>query len=730
MRMHIHVLKGCSPAPLAHYLKALGILRLVGEQAAPQARGWWEGEHFRLMTNLSKDELESFFLECYEPTPIFNPWGGRSGYYPGSSETTARNALSAIESSGLERLAKFRKAICLVRSVIEEGGGEKPNSEDSKAEMISRIRLRLRGAGLDWLNTVIADLGDSFRGPAILGTGGNEGSGSYTAAFFAAVVECIVRRLWDRAIQSCLWKDSADLDAWDGSFTPSSVDAQKKSKKEKVAGPFRQFLPSGRGSPWDLILCFEGSVVIQSGVTRRSNTDQHRFLTSPFYFASLGMGAGSSSEMDEFVMNKGRKSPGRGEQWFPLWATPSTFGEIQQLFREGRCSTGHRLARNPLDAARAICGHGASRGITTFLRYGYLQRNNLATHFAVPLDRIQVRENSTARLVDDLSRWFERLHRAARRSNAPARLVLAERNLADALFAALTHDYSPDRWQAILLAAAHIEAIQATGTAIEIGPIPALRPDWVDAVADGSAEVRLARALGSAAATYYKGRPIDPIRHHWLPLEEKNPRRFKVADKRLVNDARVVTSGRGPIRDLSALVERRLIESETKGERRSQLVAAPGCGARLDDVAQFLSGLVDLDKLIGLARSFMALKWDQWSPEKLPQSNPSNEMPEECWLAVRLGCLPWPLTNDKDVPADPRIVRLLASGDAARSIEIARSRLRSVGIRPPLQVGVTDPASARLWAAALAFPIDRLTAFRCMMRLDPSLNPKKGIQYV
>ena len=33
MTMHLHVLKGCSPAPLANYLKALGILRLVGEQA-------------------------------------------------------------------------------------------------------------------------------------------------------------------------------------------------------------------------------------------------------------------------------------------------------------------------------------------------------------------------------------------------------------------------------------------------------------------------------------------------------------------------------------------------------------------------------------------------------------------------------------------------------------------------------------------------------------------------
>ena len=33
MTLHLHHLKGCSPAPLANYLKALGILRLIVEQA-------------------------------------------------------------------------------------------------------------------------------------------------------------------------------------------------------------------------------------------------------------------------------------------------------------------------------------------------------------------------------------------------------------------------------------------------------------------------------------------------------------------------------------------------------------------------------------------------------------------------------------------------------------------------------------------------------------------------
>ncbi len=725
MTMHLHVLKGCSPAPLANYLKALGILRLVGEQADTQARGWWDGERFCLLSKLSKEELEAFFLEKYEPTPIFNPWGARSGYYAGSNEKTARAALTAIEESKLDRLANFRNAIQLVRKVIAEGGGKKPE-KSHEPHMLREFQLQLRGPGLDWMCTVVADLGDRFSKPAIFGTGGNEGSGGYTAAYLGAIVETIIGEKWNEYIHSALWSDGSDRDAWDGSFQPQATKGAKRPKKESVAGPFRQFLPEDNGSPWELLLAFEGALVMQSGVTRRSSIDQNHFLSSPYYFAPRGMGTGSSSDIDEFVLNKGRKNPGRGEQWFPLWGTPSTFEEIKLLFREGRCSSGRRGAKNPLDAARAICGLGAARGITTFLRYGYLQRDNLATHFAVPLGRIQVREKSAARLVDDLSGWMDRLHRAARK-NAPARLVHAERRLADAVFAALTHDPAPDRWQAVLLAVAEIETLQATGTGIDAGVLHGLKPDWVEAVNDGSPEFRLALSLGSAAASYFNDKPSDPIRHHVLPLE-LGARRFQTSDKKLVNDSRVVVTWRDPLRDLAGIVERRLIEAMQDGQRRSRLVAAAGCGARFDDLAQFLSGAIDLDRLFGLARAFMALDWTRWSKNHAPRPNKShhNDFPEECWLAVRLCCLPFAIDQMRDIPADERIVRLLLSGDATRAIEIARQRLRSVGIRPPIYTGATDAQSARRWAAALAFPIHRSTAEHVMKLLDPS---KKGLLY-
>jgi len=54
--IHVHDLTGCAPVPLASYLSGLGILRLVGQQADPQARGWWEHDTFRLATALHPED--------------------------------------------------------------------------------------------------------------------------------------------------------------------------------------------------------------------------------------------------------------------------------------------------------------------------------------------------------------------------------------------------------------------------------------------------------------------------------------------------------------------------------------------------------------------------------------------------------------------------------------------------------------------------------------------------
>lgn len=712
--MIIHRLDGCAPVPLAFYLKALGILRLVAEQLDPKARAWWEGERFLLASYKDDRELLAFFQEHYQPTPMFNPWGARSGFYSGSSEKTSRSVLERIENSRSGRFAPFRDAIAATRSVVQSvTGGSKPDDTDPdlKAELVLSLRNRLRGTSAAWLEAVIALVDTSEKAlqqPAILGTGGSEGSGSYTAAFMKAVDDCLLKRKWDGALRFSVYGDSPRTDQlWSESFG--------------------QFVPSGKGSPWDMLFAFEGACVVRSSVVKRSESIGDRWVSSPFFVAPSAVGFASSARLDEFALNKGKELPGRGEQWFPLWSAPATYREVAGLFREGRALTGRRTAKDGVSMARAIAGLGVSRGVAEFVRFGYLQRNNQATHFAVPLARFMVPDRVSPRLacIDDLEAWLRRLRREARARGASSRLVHGERRLVDALFAVTQHPDEPDRWQSVLLRLSEVEAVQVTSSGYEAGPIPRLRPDWVRAADDGSPEIRLALSLALQASEFYRdGRPFKNggVRRHWLTLDGK---RFAVTgtggQRRVAPRVDRVMLGRSGVDDAIALVERRLVEATQRGERRIPLVPASRAAAAAGDLASLIAGEVDIDRTVSLGRALMAVDARAWARQPVPPAPClRREWPDDAWLAIRLSLLPFSLPNGRYIGADPAILRRLETGDALGAVSLALRRLRAAAIGAGIRVANVPPETARLWAAALAFPIARTTATAFVQRFDPS----------
>ena len=106
MSYHRHVLAGCAPEPLAHYLKALGILRLVSEQKDETCRGAWLDDRFVLVTRLSREELEKFFLEEYKPTAFVSPWNKGSGFFQKGDP-----GLEPVEKSTAGRFEVIRNGI-------------------------------------------------------------------------------------------------------------------------------------------------------------------------------------------------------------------------------------------------------------------------------------------------------------------------------------------------------------------------------------------------------------------------------------------------------------------------------------------------------------------------------------------------------------------------------------------------------------------------------------------
>ncbi|MBK6846777.1 MAG: type I-U CRISPR-associated protein Csx17 [Proteobacteria bacterium] len=407
-----------------------------------------------------------------------------------------------------------------------------------KAELFAPYLRSWRGPHRRWLDAAMVLLEDGRPAwPSLLGTGGNDGNLDFT----------------NNAMQRLA--DLFDLAAPDGRPKPPATELLAHSLWNSPAhglvcgAAIGQFLPGGAGgansssgpggdshvNPWDFLLMLEGALLFSARSTRRLDPAAANRASAPF--AVRAHAAGYST--------RGHEKAERGEQWMPLWSHPTSLADLEAMFGEARLQLGRQVAHRPIDVARALSRLGATRGITAFTRFGYLERNGQAK-IAVPLGRLGVQARPRARLIDDIAPWLDRLQRLARDQHAPARLVLAEGKLADTVFAALTHDDAPSRWQAVLLAAGSVEALQSSGTAFKAGPLPPLAPEWLAAADDGSVEWRLACALGSAAASYdAMHRPRDPVRHHWLPLQPGG-HRYLEEDRRLRRDARVVMMGRDP----------------------------------------------------------------------------------------------------------------------------------------------------------------------------------------
>ena len=746
MNVHVIPLAGCSPRPLAAYLKALGVLRVVNAQADPEVRGLWRDGAFVLWTRLSREELVHFFLWDWEPSPFMSPWNKGSKLLVDGDK-----GVQPLVDSTARRFAPIRQAICSARAVAQPMGeaiareaaikDEAKRLKSSAAKDALRksddyaARLeaaqkeckrlkdqlqpeclrRWRGPTLDWLRTAFVLREDgTARFPALVGTGGNDLKLDFT----------------NNAMQRL--GDLFDLRSADGAPRERSADRLKAAlfgatTRSRLKGGIGQFDPLASGgpnatggaladsqlNPWDLPLLLEGSLTFTVSANRRLATSGER-TAAPFSTRSWAAGYGSASQTDE--------NP-RGEQWMPLWSRPWTAREVAALLTEGRCQLGTRGSESAMDMARAVATLGVARGVDAFERYGFIERNG-KSNYAVPLGRWRVRAEPHSQLLDDLDTrgWWSRLGRAARDAHAPASLARTERRLSEAAMSALGHG-GPQRWEAVLFALTAVEeqlVRSGTFTAKKgLAPIPPLSPEWIAAVDSGGPELPLALSLaGAGAAIAASGRPHDPLRGHWLPLDRWG--RFAVRESDLANDPRVVANTGDLVRDLLAIIQRRLIEAGSGASRTLPIQARVGAAASPRQVAEWLSGAVDDTRIWALARALAAVDWSRFEPRHAPdrrrQPGPAID---PVWAAARLCHLPGPLPDARRIPVDPAIVRLLGAGESARALAFVRHRLVGAGLVLPFTVAAVDPRLSRRLAASLAFPVTMRAAATLARDLDP-----------
>lgn len=738
-----HPLPGCTPTPLASYLKALAVLRLVAEAGSDgggdlDATGFWRDDVFVLRTRLTKEELHAFFLDRYRPTPLIAPWNGGSGFYfqegklkekdlvtgrklktgIRDQETEATRTVAAIAQCTSPRFADYRDAIAIAQRVVADfkivEAPENTSTNNQKDRFIQAFRNLASDHCLSAMDSAVVIAGDETSFPPLLGTGGNDGNLDFTNNFMQRLLEVIdvsagaARPGADDSLNSALFGAPCNLlsEGAIGQFAPGSAGGPNASSG---------FEGGARTNAWDFILMLEGAVLFAASAVRRLEFGDRAILSAPFVVRSRMGTEGAASAGDD--------NDSRNEIWMPLWAVPCAVNEVRFLLSEGRATLNGRSARDGLDFARAVAQLGVNRGIRSFQRYGFLKRQG-KNFLATPLSRIAVRRNTETDLIAELERrnWLATVQRYARDENAPNAFRAAAHQLDTALFA-LTQQASRFALQTVLRRVGSIETALNAGPKSQESvraPAPRLSLAWAIKADDQSAEFGIAAALSGLCLRDDKGQRVLHARRHLVSVSETVN---GDGDRAWEPTSRLAIWGPGPLTEnIAVLLHRRRLEAIALGAEGE--VLASQTGATRGDVAAFLVGATD-DARIGELLGGLACV--DWSGAESPRGDIEAVLPPAFTLLKVfftsesvLRVLKW-LPPDRSFRLPAEIPARLAANDAQAAVRIAWQRLRAIGVklpgRNPPQVAGVDGTR---WLAALCIPLTYAETVRLLRGLDLS----------
>ncbi len=713
-------LKGCAPVPLAHYLKALGIFRIVAEQKDHGAKGYWIGDSFLLKTTMDHESLRAFFLEQYSPTPIVAPWNGGSGFYfqeeklkekdpltgkkkktgRRTQHTAATRAVQEILGSNAKRLFAYRESLLIVKNLVKRMGLEEAPSKEGKEELIQAVRNSLPDSAIDWLDASVILTTEKAKFPPLLGTGGNDGNLDFSSNFMQRLKDVFEFSDGNLKWQSRSWLEgSLFAENTDGLVSGISIG---QFYPGAVGGPNSApgFSSDSPVNPWDYILMIEGALFFASATVKRLQTNMPGVLSYPFSVRPSGVGYGSASDSDE--------KSARAEIWMPLWEKPTGLSELKTLMSEGRAQVGARPARNGVDFARAVASLGVDRGLKSFQRYGFLERNG-KNFFSVPLERIVVSRQIQVELLNDVDLWLDLFRGNARSEKAPSSVGCALRLLESSILALCKESNNDQiqtwRVQDVLIALGKCEKaiVLSSRWAKEafVKPVSPLSIDWLIMANDKSPEFFLAASLASVFGSYKdrEGREftmwlrsqIEPI-NHWS---------FNLFDETLENDT--VWSEGDSTSVMNDMISRRIMMAVRSGEN-----SYPDQGkieADLGDIAAFIEGRINVKRMMDLLCGLILVDWPYVSRNLIKRQIESDMiLPSASYALIKL-CFAGKRVCDVEIPLVPQIHRRAAIGDGFGALQLAERRLRASNL-PVAKISTKiSPDLMKRIAAAQLFPI-------------------------
>lgn len=577
------VLEGCTPTPLANFLKALGILRLLSEQKAePSCQGFWRNGVFVLRSpsfigqkDRDRGIISEFFLEEYQPSALVTPWNGRGGFLEGdgedgeeSSRGGAQMVLAFASESVSNRflpLADVLRSISEVNAVRrlnteraelkrlranEKATGKKNLSDEEnkiirrqdtlvkkiKSELLQDLRNSLPDNVLSWFDACHALVTDRSSGEKksapspLLGAGGLDGSMDFGVNYLKRLNDVFAPDTGLPREGAQEWLKSALF----GAPTSSLYSASLQDKKKVSVG---QFSPSDAGgynagngftseallNPWNTILQLEGTVLFAASTVRRLEGSGDIYSSLPFTVAPRAIGE-AVAPLDEAPKGAKRRT---AEMWLPMWSQPAKCREVEAMLREGRITLHGRSVTNGFDCVRALTSLGSSRGIEQFQRFAFLKRSGDA-FFALDQGRFTVRGSADSGLVDELDSFLTQLHSFVRSKtnsgewNAGAELRTTAKRLDELLVRVLQKDDKHALREALICLGTIQHCIAFSTTARQEArpaPAPQLSEQWVRKADDGTPAFRIAKALAGLRGV---GETRLPLRAQLFPVHPRS----------------------------------------------------------------------------------------------------------------------------------------------------------------------------------------------------------------
>lgn len=715
-------LNGCTSEPLMNYLKALGVLRLVSEQKDPKAKGCWKNGVFFIKSSLSGNELLSFFIYDYIPTPVIVPWSGNDFFqaFWGNKKSsispkktpTSNEIITAFVNSKADRIRLYREALQQVKEIMVDmkltSKGQIEKDKTLKSRFIERLRSSMDDKLVYWFDScsVFSEKKPQFN--ILLGSGGgSDGNTHFSDNFMQNLWEMIPQfhDLGSKQYNEAIINSDSNL-RYALFSEPTNRLVIKRTSSLFNAGAVggvnagQGFERASYGCPWNMILCIEGSLALHGNLSRRLNEG---YSEGVFPFQVKVAVSGKDSLVNSEQSGK--------EFWAPLWMKYADYNELSALLSEGRASVGKKPVKNGTDFSRAIASIAVDRGIDSFMRYsiikGRVGGDNYNTSTAI--ESLDVHYQTNINLLVECDFFLEKLRSKLSGDKKVGRILDALKGIEKAIQSFCKYgniQYFSDILCALGKAEKEIALTKGkigNGDEFPLKPLSGLSSEWIQACDDGSIEFEIALALSSIY-----DEKVGSLRQNLEPVKGKG------WDEK---DTVVSWKSSHLIENMAAILERRMIDMQRQSV--PDLPLKSKYYASMEAISVFMAGDVD-DRRIGeLLWGLCLIDQKYGEPCERREETPFYPISRPYCILKHMFVPEKLVFAGEEIHVKPElsVLPLLRAERIQAAIMIAERRLRSCGLMPMTDsridqknwvssAGFGDVSGLRL-AAALLIPVNK-----------------------